>query len=478
MRLGSFVFYVIRMRKLAEELFLAGVESVLPENLIKSQVRLNGDVLQIDKNRYRLSQFGHIYVLAAGKAAARMTKEIEKIMGDRITDGIVITKYGHGTPLKYSALVEAGHPIPDTEGVKGTRKLLDIARQATENDLVICLISGGASALMADFPENASLNDLKRTNELLVKCGADITEINTVRKHLSHVKGGQLASILYPATTVCLILSDVIGDKLDVIASGPTVGDSSTFTDALAVIGKYSLNNVLPAPMLRYLHEGANGSIRETPKSDDPVFQKVHNYIIGSNRIALENIAEKAVELGFETHIVTDRLQGDYVSVANFISTTTDLHLHNRSESPICLLFGGEPTVKVSGDGLGGRNQHLALYLAANIDPAKELTVLCAGTDGTDGPTDVAGAVIDNETVTIAAERKTDLRSFLQNSDSYHFFRQTGGHVITGNTGTNVMDIVIVLIPGLRQSPVFIFTKEPTSTVFNEVSFVMWPKTD
>ncbi len=433
------------MREVAEQIFLAGVESVLPENLIKSGVNLSGDMLQIADKSLPLRNFENIYLLAAGKAAALMAQETENILGDNITDGHVVTKYGHGTALKYLTLTEAGHPIPDTEGVKGTRKMFDIARRAGENDLVICLISGGASALMADCPEGISLDDLKRTNELLVKCGADIAEINSVRKHLSNVKGGQLAKALYPATTISLILSDVIGDRLDVIASGPTVADSTTFADALTVIAKYSLNDALPPPVLRYLHEGENGSIPETPKSDDAVFNHVQNVIIGSNRIALDNASRKSEELGFETYIITDSLQGDFTEAADFILKEIE-RFQPRDGKPVCLLFGGEPTVKVSGDGLGGRNQHLALYLATKIDEAKGVTILCAGTDGTDGPTDVAGAVVDHQTTRDAAKKKLAPRTFLQHTDSYRFFRQIGGQIITGNTGTNVMDMVVVLL--------------------------------
>ncbi len=433
------------MREIAEQIFLAGVESVLPKNLISSRVKLSGDMLQIADKSLPLRNFENIYLLAAGKAAALMAKETENILGDNITDGHVVTKYGHGTALKYLTLTEAGHPIPDAEGVKGTRRMLDIARRADENDLVICLISGGASALMADCPEGISLDDLKRTNELLVKCGADIAEINSMRKHLSNVKGGQLAKALYPATTISLILSDVIGDRLDVIASGPTVGDSTTFGDALAVVAKYSLNDALPPPVLRYLHEGEKGSIPETPKSDDAVFNHVQNVIIGSNRIALENASRKSEELGFETYIITDSLRGDFTEAADFILQEIE-RFQPRDGKPVCLLFGGEPTVKVSGDGLGGRNQHLALYLATKIDEAKGVTILCAGTDGTDGPTDVAGAVVDHQTTRDAAKKKLAPRTFLQHTDSYHFFRQIGGQIITGNTGTNVMDMVVVLL--------------------------------
>ena len=433
------------MKKIAEQIFLAGVNGVLPEKLMQSQVKLSGDLLQVAEKRFPLSRFRHIYVLAAGKAAASMSRGVEKVLGDKITNGHVVTKYGHGMNLNYLTLTEAGHPIPDAEGVKGTQKIVNIARKATEDDLVICLISGGASALMADFPEGVTLDDLKRTNELLTKCGANITEINTVRKHLSKIKGGQLARILFPATTVCLILSDVVGDRLDVIASGPTVGDSSSFADALTIIDKYSLQNRLPSSVLHYLLEGADGSIADTPKLDNPVFQNVHNYIIGSNGIALESSAKKAMELGFETHTVTDSIQEDVTETANFILKTID-NQKPTGNKPVCLLFGGEPTVKVSGKGLGGRNQHLALYLATKICCKKNITILCAGTDGTDGPTDAAGAVVDYETATKAVEKGIDPNHYLTNCDSYRFFQQVGGHIITGNTGTNVMDIIVAIV--------------------------------
>ena len=433
------------MKKIAELIFFAGVNGVLPEKLMQSQVKLSGDLLQVAEKRFPLSRFRHIYVLAAGKAAASMSRGVEKVLGDKITNGHVVTKYGHGMNLNYLTLTEAGHPIPDAEGVKGTQKIVNIARKATEDDLVICLISGGASALMTDFPEGVTLDDLKRTNELLTKCGANITEINTVRKHLSKIKGGQLARILFPATTVCLILSDVVGDRLDVIASGPTVGDSSSFADALTIIDKYSLQNRLPSSVLHYLLEGADGSIADTPKPDNPVFQNVHNYIIGSNGIALESSAKKAVELGFETHTVTDSIQEDVTETANFILKTID-NQKPTGNKPVCLLFGGEPTVKVSGKGLGGRNQHLALYLATKICCKKNITILCAGTDGTDGPTDAAGAVVDYETATKAVEKGIDPNHYLSNCDSYRFFQQVGGHIITGNTGTNVMDIIVAIV--------------------------------
>jgi len=434
------------MRKEAEQIFLAGVDSVLPDKLIDRQIRREGDLLMVAENRFHLSRLRHIYLLAAGKAAALMAKETEKSLGYLITDGQVITKNGHGVPLERLTLTEAGHPIPDCHGVGATQQMLDIAQKAGKDDLVICLISGGASALMADYPEGATLEDLKKVNELLVRCGADIAEINTVRKHLSAVKGGQLARTAAPAQVVSLILSDVIGDRTDVIASGPTVADSSTFADALAVIGKYALGEQFPVPMLMHLRRGSEGLIPETPKPGDPSLLKVQNHVIGSNRLALEGAAQKARALGFESRIVTDALQGDYTEVAEFILNHIQQQVLQDASTPHCLLFGGEPTLKVTGNGLGGRNQHLALWLATKITHLKNITILCAGTDGNDGPTDAAGAVVDSHTLPDAWKKHIDAADHLSRFDSYHFFQHAGGHIITGNTRTNVMDMVVVLM--------------------------------
>jgi len=433
------------MKDIAEQIFLAGVDAVLPEKLIRSQVKLSGNFLHLAEWEFPLSRFRQIYLLAAGKAAAAMACEMERLLGDRIRDGHIITKYGHGRALKRLTLTEAGHPVPDAEGVKGTQRMLDIARKAGENDLVVCLLSGGASALMADLPEGISLDDLKRTNELLVTCGADIAKINIIRKHLSGVKGGELARTLFPATTVSLILSDVVGNRLEVIASGPTAGDRTNFADAMDVINSYSLKEKLPASVLHHLQKGVAGSIPDTPKPDDPIFQNVYNYVIGSNSTALRAAAQKAEELGCTTEIVTETLQGDYTAVADYILDTVENYQRPKRAKPLCLLFGGEPTVKVSGNGKGGRNQHLALYLATRISPKKRITILCAGTDGTDGPTDAAGAVIDDKTVSNALERGINPYQYLNGCDSYHFFQQAGGHIMTGNTGTNVMDMIVAI---------------------------------
>lgn len=435
------------MRKIAEQIFLAAVEHVLPDRLIAQQISREGSLLQIPGRTFPLSPNGRVYVLAAGKAAALMAKETEKIMGDLITDGQVVTKHGHGSRLSHLTLTEAGHPLPDAAGVEATRQMLALARQAGKDDLVLCLISGGASALMADIPEGSTLDELIEASGLLVRCGADISEINTVRKHLSGVKGGQLARAAAPATVITLILSDVIGDTIDVIASGPTAPDSSTFADALAVIRKYALADRFPAVLLDHLHRGAAALLPETPKQGDPFFSHVYNHIIGNNRLALEAAARKAGELGFTAHIITDALQGDYSAAADYILRTIEQAPHQNQAKPVCLLFGGEPTLQVSGSGLGGRSQHLALRLAMQIAGREGITILCAGTDGTDGPTDAAGAVVDSHTLSDAQKKDLDAFDYLSRFDSYQFFRHAGGHIITGNTRTNVMDMVVVLLP-------------------------------
>lgn len=431
------------MKQKALQIFLAGVDNVLPNKLVNKV---------FSRKDFQLDKFNNIYLLAFGKASFLMAKEAENILGERIVDGVVITTYGNGGKLDKLKVIEAGHPIPDNNGLKATKLVLNIADKAQENDLVLCLISGGSSALLADYPTDATINDLKKASELLINSGASISEINCVRKHLSSVKGGQLAKAIYPASTISLILSDVVGDKLDVIASGITAPDCTTFSDAIQVLKKYNLIETFPSVFLNHLRKGMAGIIDETAKPDDIVFNKVENLIIGSNKIALDGAAEKAKELGFETYLITDRLKGDYKYVADFIFKTInskkpkDIVIKSDNKKPRCLLFGGESTVYVSGNGRGGRNQHLALYLAIKINGAENVTILCAGTDGLDGQTDAAGAVIDGFTVSHSIKNNLQPDDYLLNFDSYNFFDKLGDSVKIGNSGTNVMDLTVVLI--------------------------------
>ena len=432
---------------LAEQIFMAAVESVLPEKMIRREVVLKDDVLEISGIRLPLDTLDRIYIIGAGKASGRMALEIENILGEKITAGHVITKYGHTCELKYIYLSEASHPVPDENGIYATESVLGIADKAAENDLVICLISGGGSSLLADVPEGLSISDLIMINNELLRCGADIREINTVRKHLSKVKGGQLARAAMPATVISLILSDVIGDPLDVIASGPTVPDNTTFNDAWKVIKKYDLISRLPHPVTDYLQNGIAGIYPDTPKKDDAVFNQVHNIIVGNNKIALEAAVQKARELGLNAFQVTSELTGDTTDAANhLVNIARSYQADDLIEKPCCLLFGGETTVKVKGTGVGGRNQHLALLIALLLRGSKGITLLAAGTDGNDGPTEAAGAVVDNQTFDAASNKNLDARQYLSNFDSFHFFKKAGGHIITDPTGTNVMDVIVILI--------------------------------
>ncbi len=434
-------------REIAEQIFLTGIGSVLPDKLIATNMSLDGKSLRIGNLKFSLEETRNIYVIGAGKASARMASEVEKILGNRISGGHIIVKYGYSVDLRYIKITEAGHPFPDSNGFRATRSLLEIARKAGTDDLVICLISGGGSALLCDCPGELTPDDLVLVNKLLVNCGANINEINAVRKHLSNVKGGQLAGTVYPATLVSLILSDVIGDYPDVIASGPTVPDPTTFIDAIEVLDKYNLKNSLTVGIVDFLYKGATGKKPETPKPGDPVFNKVTNVIIGSNRRALESARLKAQEYNINAIIIEDELQGDTVSVSEYlVETALNFKSDKHEVKPVCILFGGETTVKLSGKGAGGRNQHLALLCAMLLKDKPDITILCGGTDGTDGPTKAAGAVVDSDTIPYALSRGIEPDKYIQEFNSYHFFKKTSGHIITGATMTNVMDIVIIII--------------------------------
>ena len=434
-------------RVIAEQIFLAGVESVLPDRLITNEMSLRDNCLQIGHLSFSLETIENIYVIGAGKSCAMMGAEVEKILGDRITEGHIVVKYGYSCKLKYIEVSEAGHPVPDSNGLRATRTILKIAEMASWNDLVICLLSGGGSSLLPDIPEGSSLKDIIKVSDLLINSGACIKEINAVRKHLSVVKGGQLARVVYPATLVNLILSDVPGDQLDVIASGPTVPDPTSFQQALTVLTTFDLTESVPGGILQFLNEGAAGNRPETPKTGDPVFEKTFNILVGSNRMALEGAKCKALEFNINAVIVDDQLQGDTSTIAEYLVETSNKFKSDKNEvKPVCLLFGGETTIKMTGKGLGGRNQHLALLSAFQLKNNPGITILSAGTDGTDGPTAVAGAVVDSDTFPTALSKNVDPEKYLTEFDSYHFFKKVGGHITTGPTMTNVMDIIVVIV--------------------------------
>ncbi len=433
----------------ALKIFDAAIDSVKPERLIASQVSWDGSLLIIQNDAIDLSNIRNLYVIGAGKASAFMAAALEKILGDRIHDGLVIVKYEHGTDCRKIRIREAGHPVLDANAISATEEMCALLSQTGPDDLVICLISGGGSALMEKLPEDISLEDLQTTFSALLKCGATIDEFNILRKHLSAIKGGQLARKIAPARGICLMISDVIGDDPATIASGPTAPDSSTFQEARAIVNKYSLEGVLPAAILLHLAVGSAGNIPETPKPGDPAFQRMENRILGSNYRALETAEDAAASLGYNTTILSSRVAGEAREVAHVI-TAIAREIAERDKplaKPAALIFGGETTVTLKGDGKGGRNQELVL---AALDSLADFDVayafLCCGSDGNDGPTDAAGAVISRDSWPAAQEKNISPREFLERNDAYHFFKVIDGLVITGPTGTNVMDIGVLLI--------------------------------
>jgi len=435
------------------DIFTSALRAVDPCNAVKKAIRILDHKLIADRLAYELHEFRKIVVVGAGKGTAPMAQAVEDILGNRIDDGVIIVKYGHTRPLNRIREIEASHPLPDEAGGKGTDEIIEILKEVDEKTLVICLLSGGGSALLVSPAEGISLKDKQITIDLLLKSGASIDELNAVRKHLSRVKGGKLASIAYPATIISLILSDVIGDRLDVIASGPTVPDSSTFMDALKVIEKYNLVKTLPNKVLSMLLDGTAGKIPDTPKTGEDCFKKGSAVIVGSLRQAINAARNTANKLGFDTEIVTDKLQGEAREAAVYLADLAKMvRSFRKGGKPLCLLSGGETTVNVKGSGKGGRNQELALAFALEIEGVNGITMLSAGTDGTDGLTDAAGAIVDGETAIRARKSGLDPMAYLENNDSYNFFKrfdsstEANNHLITGPTGTNVMDMQIIAV--------------------------------
>lgn len=395
-----------------------------------------------------LKEFDRVFLIGAGKAAHQMAAAARQVLGNALTGGMIVTKHGHaGRSLRRITVIEAGHPIPDEPGLIASRQIRDLLRELNARDLLIVLISGGASALLPAPIEPITLVEKQQTTHLLLRAGADIGELNTVRKHLSALKGGQLAALAYPATIISLVLSDVIGDRLDVIGSGTTVPDSSTFADALAVIQKYKLTVEIPHSVLARLQDGAAGKLPETPKPGDPLFRNVHNFIVGSNRLSLEAAAAEAKTFGYRALILSSTMHGETREVARVqAQILREIQLSGHPlRRPACILSGGETTVTVTGSGKGGRNQEFALAGAIEIAGLDDSLILSAGTDGTDGPTDAAGAVATGDTVRRATALGLDASKHLCANDAYPFFDALGDLIRTGPTGTNVMDIHLLL---------------------------------
>lgn len=423
-------------------IFSAAVDAVKPDHLMRQHIDWDGEFLKITDHRIHEKEFSRLIIIAAGKAASLMAQTAETIAGNIITEGVVVTKYDHALPLKKLRQMEAGHPLPDENSLKGGEAVLDVLKNRSHNDIVLALISGGASALLADTPAGVSLQDLQTTFQLLLESGATIHQMNIVRKHLSNIKGGWLAVHAQPAKLFTLILSDVVGDDLDIIASGPTVPDKSSFSDAVEILNNFQLMNRIPVSVQQHLAAGFSGKIQNTPKADHPAFRNTINTIIGSNPIALQAAAQKAVELGYQTTILSSGITGEAREVAR--SFTEELK-KTDSTQPVCLLMGGETTVTIRGNGRGGRNQEFALAAAMELAETRNITILSGGSDGSDGPTDAAGAVVDGHTLRSAIDQRMNMPFYLKNNDSYHFFEKVGGLIKTGPTQTNVMDLMIGL---------------------------------
>ncbi|HOO98800.1 MAG TPA: DUF4147 domain-containing protein [Bacteroidales bacterium] len=437
----------MNFRECAEHIFLAGVKGVLPGRIISDTLSVQGPLMRAGDFSYDLNRFNNVYVLGAGKASAALGHYLEILLGDRIRAGHIVTKYGFYIKLKRISVTEAGHPVPDANSFAATREIIKLAENAGEEDLVICLLSGGGSSLLADYPPESTPGEMMLFNDMLIRCGADIAEMNIVRKHLSGVKGGHLARYIWPATSVTLYLSDVPGDAPETVASGPTVPDHSSYGDAVGIIEKYGIRNDMPPSLFTHLEDGIRGIIPDTPKPGDIIFSRSEIIMAGNNLTALESAREEALKMGFYTEIVTNELTGDVVDAASIITGKIEACRNNHDmPKPLCLLFGGETTVKVSGDGLGGRNQHLALGMAMRLQDIPGVTFLSAGTDGNDGNTDMAGAIVDSGTVHEALSMNVDPERFSREFDSFNFFRSAGGHVYTGPTMTNVMDLAVAII--------------------------------
>ncbi|MEO6548754.1 MAG: DUF4147 domain-containing protein [Ferruginibacter sp.] len=436
-------------RENAIQIFTAAVAAVQPCKLMSSHLYIHDGQLHILDHHFSMDSLPAIYVVGAGKASAAMAVALEHILVNFITAGIIVTKYNHSLPLQKVTCREAAHPVPDERGVAASAETVQLLQQCQPHDIVICLISGGASSLWIDLPGKASMAEVQDCYGLLLASGATIDEVNTVRRHLSAIKGGQLLTYAPQANWFSFIISDVPGDDLQASASGPTVPDNTTFLAVKNILAKYLLIDRFPASIMRHINNGLNGLVRETLKPGDEVFKRVHNKIIGNNRLALAAAATKARELGYHVAMMNGNLAGS-ADKAGYDLVNEALKYDGKL--PACFILGGETTVTIIGQGKGGRNQQMALAALIALDAEKEtvlpikLTFLSAGTDGTDGPTDAAGAMADEEILKLAKEKNLDIKNYLFNNDAYHFFEQTGGLLKTGATQTNVMDLVVVII--------------------------------
>lgn len=441
------------MRSEADALFEAAVKRVDPCEAVKRFVRLEGNRLILGEQdppdmAWDLTEFDQVYLVGGGKATAPMARALEGLLGERIHTGFINVKYGFTEELIRTEISEAGHPLPDQNGVAGTRKILSLLERAGKRDLVFSLISGGGSALLPQPAGGITLEEKQAVTRILLACGASIDEINTIRKHISSSKGGQMARTAYPATIINLMLSDVVGDRMDVIASGPFVPDLSTFGEAWEIFQKYRVDEI-PDAVREVLIGGMENRVRETPKQGEAIFDRVHNFIIGSNILALEAAGKEAESRGYHTLILSSMVEGETREVARVHTALAKEILKSGRPvpPPACIISGGETTVTIQGKGMGGRNQEFCLAAAMELTGLPPRVVLLSGgTDGNDGPTSAAGALVDADTVSRGREKGLKAADYLTDNDSFHYLEKTGDLLITGPTNTNVMDVRILLV--------------------------------
>ncbi|GJL54655.1 MAG: hydroxypyruvate reductase [Nitrospirales bacterium] len=433
-------------KSILKQLIRAGLAAADPGRGIHNHCMRQGETLWVQQRRYDLTRYNRIVCIGAGKASVRMVKALRQLLAQRLASGIIVVKDLPQRPMQHIETFQAGHPTPDSRSTRAARALQQLLQSLTAQDLLIALISGGASSLVADPAEGLTLKDKQRTTQLLLRSGATIQEMNIVRKHLSAIKGGQLIAST-SATVISLILSDVLGDNLDTIGSGLTAADSSTFLQAGHILEHYGLWKRVSSTVTRHIERGIDGIVQETLKPEDRRLKRIQNVLIGNNHLATREVARQAKLLGLRPVIQTNTLQGE-ARKAGIVIASLATRIH-RNEHPIrrpaCMIWGGEPTVTLTGKGKGGRAQECALSAAIGMAGLPNMVMAGLGTDGSDGPTDAAGAVVDGQTVMRARTRGLPAGKFLKSHNSYSFFQQAGGHIKTGPTGTNVNDMYFLL---------------------------------
>ena len=435
------------IRPLLKKLIVRGLEAVDARTAVGRAISRNGEELIIGRRRYDLRHYERIVVVGAGKATAPMARAVEQRLGRRLQGGFVVVKHGHGRPTKQIVVAEASHPVPDRSGQRAASRLCAMAAELGRRDLLIVLLSGGASSLLPAPVAGVTLADKQRTTQELLRCGASIREINTVRKHLSRIKGGRLAE-LTKATVVTLILSDVLGDDLSAIASGPTVPDPTTYQDAVAILKRYRIWQPVPQRVRQHLDRGCQGLVSETPKPGSSLFRRVRHHIVGNNATAVTAVARAAREAGLRTLVHPLALTGEAREEGKRLGALARKIVREGKplQRPCCVVAGGETTVTVTGNGTGGRAQEFASAAALAIAGLDKVWVVAIGTDGTDGPTDAAGAVVDGDTVARAQRLSVDLKGALNRHNTYPALKRLHQLIVTGPTGTNVNDLYLLLV--------------------------------